>query len=78
MKEEKKEKLRLIFSFYFLNSTYIKLLFSISIMGSAIPSIYQDFTYGHQGTWTHYGMMLVGVLYFIESLLWTLDLWKKD
>ena len=59
-----------------MNNKWIKLIFSISIMGSAIPSIYQDFTYGQQGTWTHYGMMLVGVLYFIESLLWTLDLWK--
>jgi len=61
-----------------LDNKYIKLLFSISIMGSAIPSIYQDFTYGPQGVWTHYGMMLVGILYFIESILWTLDLWKKD
>eukprot|EP01050_Picozoa_sp_SAG11_P001865 SAG11_NODE_87_length_17256_cov_15.295156_9_plen_47_part_00 len=45
-------------------------------MLSAIPSIYQDFTYGHQGEWTHYGMMMVGLLYFMESLLWTLDIWK--
>ena len=56
----------------------IKTIFSISIMGSAIPSVYQDMIYGHQGTWTHYGMMLVGILYLIESTLWTLDLWKKD
>jgi len=60
----------------FLNNRWIKLLFSISIMFSAIPSIYQDFTYGHSGEWTHYGMMMVGVLYFIESALWTLDIWK--
>jgi hypothetical protein len=45
-------------------------------MLSAVPSIYQDFTYGHQGEWTHYGMMVVGILYFIESALWTLDIWK--
>jgi hypothetical protein len=56
----------------------IKIIFSISIMGSAIPSVYQDLTYGHQGEWTHYGMILVGILYLIESTLWTLDLWKKD
>ena len=61
----------------FLENKYTKLIFSIAIMGSAIPSIYQDFTYGHSGEWTHYGMMLVGVLYFIESLLWTLDLWQQ-
>ena len=60
----------------FLEKRWVKILFSISIMVSAIPSIYQDFTYGHQGEWTHYGMMLIGLLYFIESLLWTLDIWK--
>ena len=62
----------------FLDRQWVKILFSISIIGSAIPSIYQDFTQGHQGVWTHYGMALVGILYFIESLLWTLDLWKTN
>ena len=65
----------------FLDNTYIKTIFGISIVGSAIPSIYHDFTYGHQGTWTHYGMVVVGVLYSIESILWTMDVikswWKK-
>ena len=61
----------------FLDNKWVKLLFSLSIMGSAIPSIYQDFTYGSQGECTHYGMMLVGVLYLTESVLWTLDLWKE-
>ena len=60
----------------FLKRNWVRLMFSVSIMVSAIPSIYQDFTYGHQGEWTHYGMMLVGLLYFVESLLWTLDIWK--
>ena len=60
-----------------MKNKYIKIIFSISIIGSALPSVYQDLTYGHQGQWTHYGMMLVGILYFIESTLWTLDLWKK-
>jgi len=62
----------------FLENKYTKLTFSIAIMGSAIPSIYQDFTMGNDGTWIHYGMALTGFLYFIESLLWTLDLWKKN
>ncbi len=62
----------------FLENKSVKLIFRIVIIGSAIPSIYQDFTYGHQGTWTHYGMCMVGILYFIESFLWTLDLWKRN
>ncbi len=61
----------------FLNRKIVKGIFSVSIIGSALPAIYQDITYGHQGTWTHYGMMLVGVLYLIESVLWTMDIWKK-
>ena len=62
----------------FLDKKCVKILFSLSIMLSALPSIYQDLTYGHQGTWTHYGMMLVGILYFIESILWTMDIWKGN
>ena len=61
----------------FLDNTYVKTIFGISIVGSAIPSIYHDFTYGHQGTWTHYGMVVVGVLYSIESILWAMDVIKR-
>ena len=60
----------------FLNGKIVKGIFSIAIMGSAVPEIYQDLTYGHQGEWTHYGMMLVGLLYLIESVLWTIDIWE--
>ena len=72
LKPKKENKIKSV-----LNNKWVKLLFSLSIMGSAIPSIYQDFTYGSQGEWTHYGMMLVGALYLTESVLWTLDLWKE-
>ena len=60
----------------FLKRPWIKLIFSLSIILSAIPSIYQDITYGHTGTWTHYGMMAVGTLYLVESLLWIIDIWE--
>jgi hypothetical protein len=58
-----------------MNRKWVKLVFSLAIMGSALPAIYQDLTYGHQGEWVHYGMILVGALYFIESILWVLDVW---
>ena len=61
----------------FLSRKIIKVIFSVAIMGSAVPAIYQDFAYGHQGEWIHYGMVLVGALYFIESLLWILDIWES-
>jgi len=61
----------------FMKNKWVKLLFSLSIMLSAIPSIYQDINYGHSGTWTHYGMLMVGLLYLVESLLWVIDIWKN-
>ena len=60
----------------FMKNKWVKLIFSLSIMLSALPSIYQDFNYGHSGAWTHYGMLMVGLLYFMESLLWVIDIWK--
>jgi hypothetical protein len=30
----------------FMENKYVRLIFSIAIMGSAVPSIYLDFTYG--------------------------------
>lgn len=61
----------------FMNNKWVKLVFSISIIISSIPSIIGDFNGGVNNGYTHYGMMLVGINYFIESLLWVLDLWKK-
>lgn len=61
----------------FIDRKWVKWVFSLAIMGSALPAIYQDFTYGHQGEWVHYGMALVGALYFIESTLWVLDVWDN-
>tara|TARA_R110002020_G_scaffold366025_1_gene578105 strand:+ start:392 stop:715 length:324 start_codon:yes stop_codon:yes gene_type:complete len=59
-----------------LKRPWVKLVFSLSIILSAIPSIYQDVAYGHSGTWTHYGMMAIGMLYFMESILWIIDVWN--
>ena len=59
-----------------LSGKIVKGIFSVAIMGSAVPEIYQDFAYGHQGEWVHYGMVLVGILYLIESVLWTIDIWE--
>jgi hypothetical protein len=61
----------------FLNNKWVKLIFSISIIISSFPSIIQDFQEGVNNGWHHYGVLLVGINYLIESLLWVLDLWKK-
>jgi hypothetical protein len=61
----------------FMNNKWVKLVFSISIIISSVPSIIDDFQGGVNTGWHHYGVMLIGINYFIESLLWVVDLWKK-
>jgi hypothetical protein len=61
----------------FLNNKLVKLLFSISIIVSTIPSIIQDFNEGVNNGLHHYGVLMIGVMYGMESFLWILDIWKK-
>jgi len=51
-----------------MNNKLVKLLFSISIIVATIPSIIQDFEQPVNG-WTHYGLLFVGLSYFLESTL---------
>lgn len=60
-----------------LNNKLVKVLFSISIIVSTIPSIITDFNQGVNNGITHYGVLMIGIMYGIESLLWIMDLWKK-
>ena len=60
-----------------LSNKLVKLLFSVSIIVSTIPSIIQDFNVVVNNCYTHYGLMFVGIMYGIESLLWIMDIWKK-
>lgn len=60
-----------------LNNKFVKVLFSISIIISTIPSIITDFNEGVNNGYTHYGFLMVGIMYGIEGLLWIMDLWKK-
>jgi len=61
-----------------LDNIWIKILFSISIIISSIPSIIQDFTEPVNNGYTHYGLFIVGIMYLLESLLWILDIWKTS
>lgn len=61
-----------------LDNFWIKLLFSVSIIVSAVPSIIQDFTEPVNNGYTHYGLFIVGIMYLLESLLWILDIWSDS
>lgn len=61
-----------------LDNVWTKIIFSISIIVSSIPSIIQDFSEPVNNGYTHYGLFIVGVMYLLESLLWILDIWKTS
>lgn len=61
-----------------LDNVWIKVVFSISIIVSSVPSIIQDFSEPVNNGYTHYGLFIVGLMYLLESLLWILDIWKTS
>ena len=60
-----------------LENKIVKILFSVSIIVSTIPSIIQDLNEGVNNGYTHYGLIMVGIMYGLEGSLWIMDLWKK-
>ena len=62
----------------FMDNVWVKIIFSISIIISSVPSIIQDFQEPVNNGYTHYGLFIVGVMYLLESLLWILDIWKNS
>ena len=57
---------------------WFKIIFSIAIIIASIPSVVTDIREGFSGTYTHYGTLLIGISYFIESLFWVLEMWVND
>ena len=62
----------------FMDNIWVKIIFSISIIVSSIPSIIQDFQESVNNGYTHYGLFIVGIMYLLESILWILDIWKNS
>ena len=62
----------------FMDNIWVKIIFSISIIISSLPSIIQDFSEPVNNGYTHYGLFIVGIMYLLESILWILDIWKNS
>lgn len=62
----------------FMDNVWVKIIFSISIIISSVPSIIQDFQEPVNNGYTHYGLFIVGIMYLLESILWILDIWKNS
>ena len=61
-----------------MRKPWFKVIFSIAIIIASIPSVVTDIREGFSGTYTHYGTLLIGISYFIESLFWVLEMWITD
>ena len=61
-----------------MRKPWFKVIFSIAIIIASIPSVVTDIREGFSGTYTHYGTLLIGISYFIESLFWVLEMWVTD
>ena len=61
-----------------MKSKAFKIIFSIAIIVASMPSVITDIREGFSGTYTHYGTLLIGISYFIESLFWVIEMWVND
>lgn len=61
-----------------MRKTWFKIIFSIAIIIASMPSVITDIREGFSGTYTHYGTLLIGISYFIESLFWVIEMWISD
>ncbi len=61
-----------------MRKPWFKVIFSIAIITASIPTVITDIREGFSGTYTHYGTLLIGISYFIESLFWVLEMWITD
>ena len=61
-----------------MRKPWFKIIFSIAIIIASIPSVVADIREGFSGTYTHYGTLLIGISYFIESLFWVIEMWIDD
>ena len=61
-----------------MRKPWFKVIFSIAIIIASMPTVITDIREGFSGTYTHYGTLLIGISYFIESLFWVLEMWISD
>ena len=62
----------------FMRKPWFKVIFSIAIIIASMPTVITDIREGFSGTYTHYGTLLIGISYFIESLFWVMEMWITD
>lgn len=61
-----------------IKSNYVKLIMSVLIVASTIPTVISDFTNDENNGWEHYGLMLIGIFYMIQSLIDLFEIWFDE
>ena len=61
-----------------IKSKYIKIIMSVLIISSTVPTIISDFTNNDDNGWEHYGLMLIGLFYLIQGIIDLLELWVEE
>lgn len=61
-----------------VNNKFTKLVMSILVVASAVPTIMQDLDDKKVDTFEHYGVMLLGFFYFFQALIDLSQLWLDD
>lgn len=61
-----------------VQNKWVKLIMSLLIIVSTIPTILQDFENQNVNGFEHYGIMLIGVFYLLQALIDLLEIWLED
>jgi len=61
-----------------VQNKWVKLIMSLLIIFSTIPTILQDFENQNVNRFEHYGIMLIGVFYLLQALIDLLEIWLED
>jgi hypothetical protein len=61
-----------------VQNKWVKLIMSLLIIVSTIPTILQDFENQNVNSFEHYGIMLIGVFYLLQALIDLLEIWLED
>jgi hypothetical protein len=51
---------------------------SVLVISSTIPTVISDFTNDENNGWEHYGLMLIGIFYMIQSMIDLFEIWFDE
>ena len=61
-----------------LNNKITKVVMSILVVSSSIPTIIQDLEDKQVNTFEHYGVMLLGLFYLFQTLIDISEMWFDE